>query len=1039
MSVPPRNPKEKARLAQKHAQLELDAIYTAAPIGLCLLGTDTRYLRVNQQFADTDGFSIEEHIGKRVRDLVPDLADAAEELARKVVETGEPVLDIEIDGETPAQPGVIRYWKESWRPLKDDQGQVIAINIVAEEITAQKQMKEEIASIARFPTENPNPILRLANGRTIIYANDAGREMLAETFTGRNTDAPTDLVAIAETVLESGINLKREYTHNEETYLLTFVPAPEHHYVNIYGRNITESKRAEEKLSHAYERTTAILESIRDSFMAVDKDWQITYINQRGLAYSNKSPADVFGKPLFEVFPEIIGTPLEAFYRKAMESQEPLTYENPSVVAFGKHFELHAYPMEDGLTVFGQDITERKLAEEALQQRNEELAATEEELRSQNEELTAIEEELRQSNDELITAQQHLRESEEQYRSVAENVPSVLMRYDADMRVVYLSSQAERATGLPASQFIGKTNREVGMPEDLCDLWETAIAEVFQTGQPRDLEFDFPSPDGTHTFYLKFAPEFGPKGEVQHVLGISTDITERKQAEETLREHEAGHIAARAAEVERRQLFDVLETLPVMVCLLTPDYHVVFANRSFRDKFGESHGRHCYDYCFGRTEPCEFCEAYTVLDTGEPHHWEVRAPDGSVIDAYDFPFTDVDGSPLILEMDIDITEQKRTQEALRQSFQYTRSLIEASLDPLVTISAEGTITDVNEATINATGRSRDELIGTDFSRYFTEPEKARAGYQQAFTHGLVTDYPLTIRGKDGHLMDVIYNASVYRDTRGTIQGIFAAARDVTERNRVEGEVKKYRDHLEDLVKERTESLKEYAERLKRSNDDLERFAYISSHDLQEPLRTMVAFTQLLERKYKGQMDSDADEYITYIINGGKRMQSLIQDLLEFSRVNTKGTELRPTDTTAVVDDTLSFFHMKSHENGATVTYDPLPPVMADPTQLRQVFSNLIGNGIKFRKPGAPPEIHISAEKQDGIVQFSVQDNGIGIEPQYYDRIFVIFQRLHGMDQYEGTGIGLAIVKRIIERHGGKIWVESEPGKGSTFCFTLPAA
>jgi PAS domain S-box-containing protein len=256
------------------------------------------------------------------------------------------------------------------------------------------------------------------------------------------------------------------------------------------------------------------------------------------------------------------------------------------------------------------------------------------------------------------------------------------------------------------------------------------------------------------------------------ILKMGIDITERRQAE-------------LAVHKERQRLFEVLETLPAMICLFTPDYKVAFANRAFRDKFGESGGRRCYEYCFGGTQPCEFCEAFKVLETGKPQHWEKALPGGAgVIDAYDFPFTDVDGSHLILEMALDITEQKRTQEKLRQSYQYTRSLIEASLDPLVTISAEGKITDVNEATIKATGLSRQELVGTEFFRYFTEPEKAREGYRQVFAKGQVTDYPLALCHKSGSITEVLYNATLYRNKDGEIQGVFAAARDVTERNEI---------------------------------------------------------------------------------------------------------------------------------------------------------------------------------------------------------------------------------------------------------------
>ncbi|HUJ69423.1 MAG TPA: PAS domain S-box protein, partial [Syntrophorhabdales bacterium] len=218
-------------------------------------------------------------------------------------------------------------------------------------------------------------------------------------------------------------------------------------------------------------------------------------------------------------------------------------------------------------------------------------------------------------------------------------------------------------------------------------------------------------------------------------LSVALAKAEAEAAVRTARDELELRVAERTAEVEkeRRRLYDVLETLPAMICLLTPDHHVAFANRSFREKFGEAKGRHCYEYCFGFPQPCDFCESYKVLETGKPHHWQVTTPDSSsVIDAHDFPFTDADGSPLILEMDLDITEQRQAETALRLASAYNRSLIEASLDPLVTISPEGRISDVNAATEQATGYSRDELIGTDFSDYFTNPEKARAGYRKVF-------------------------------------------------------------------------------------------------------------------------------------------------------------------------------------------------------------------------------------------------------------------------------------------------------------------
>ena len=225
------------------------------------------------------------------------------------------------------------------------------------------------------------------------------------------------------------------------------------------------------------------------------------------------------------------------------------------------------------------------------------------------------------------------------------------------------------------------------------------------------------------------------------------------------------------------------------------------------------------------------------------------------------------------------------------------------------------------------------------------------------------------------------------------------------------------------------------EELRRSNAELEQFAYIASHDLQEPLRMVGSYTSLLKRRYAGKLDADADEFMTFAMEGVTRMRSLINDLLTYSRVGKEDRASLPTDSRAALDRALANLQVAIAERGAAVIIGQLPTVMASPPQLTQVFQNLIGNGLKFCKE-AQPEIRVGAERKGGEWVFSVGDNGIGIRPEYRDRIFLIFQRLHKREEYEGTGIGLAICKKIVERHGGRIWVESEPGKGATFRFTL---
>jgi PAS domain S-box-containing protein len=366
----------------------------------------------------------------------------------------------------------------------------------------------------------------------------------------------------------------------------------------------------------------------------------------------------------------------------------------------------------------------------------------------------------------------------------------------------------------------------------------------------------------------------------------------------------------------------------------------------------------------------------------------------------------------------DITERRQAEAAsLRLAV-----IVEFSNDAIISKSLDGIVTTWNTAAERIFGYRAEEMIGQPILRLLPEDRQDEEHMiLERLRRGEWVDHFETVRRtKDGHLVDVSVTISPMRDERGTIIGASKIARDITEQKQLEKE------------------LAQRAAQLERLNAELQQFGYIVSHDLQEPLRTITSFVQLLAKHLHGTVDAQAAELIGFVVDGAQRMQALITDLLAYTRVSGQAQTFSAVDGERLLARVLGDLQLAIQDSAAEVTHGALPTVDGDAGQLGLVFQNLIGNALKFRSE-APPRIHIAARQEGHQWVFSVRDNGIGIDPQHAARIFQVFQRLHTRSKYPGTGIGLAICQKIIERHGGHIWVESEAGKGATFFFTLPAS
>jgi PAS domain S-box-containing protein len=619
-------------------------------------------------------------------------------------------------------------------------------------------------------------------------------------------------------------------------------------------------------------------------------------------------------------------------------------------------------------------------------------------------------------------AEKHLGQMEGRYRGLLEAAPDAMVVVNTAGEIVLLNVQAEKQLGYSRDELVGQKVTNIipeGFAERLIADGTRTAAEALAQQIGTGIELMARRKDGSEfPIEIMLSPLESAEGIL--VTAAIRDISVRRAAEKHLGQMEGRYRG-------------LLEAAPDAMVVVNTAGEIVLLNVQAEKQLGYSR-----DELVGQKVtniiPEGFAERLIADGTrtaaealaqqiGTGIELMARRKDGSEfpIEIMLSPLESAEGI-LVTAAIRDISVRRAAEKHLGQMEGRYRGLLEAAPDAMVVVNTAGEIVLLNVRAEKQFGYNRDELAGQKMTNIVPEGFAERLiadalrSTADALAQQIGTGIELTGRHKNGSEFPIEIMLSPLESAEGIL--VTAAIRDISVRKQAE---------LNLLHK---------IEELNRSNEELGQFAYIASHDLQEPLRMVASYTQLLSRRYKGKLDVEADEFIAFAVDGAGRMQRLIQDLLAFSRVGTKGQEMLDTSSEDALQQAIINLRGAIEESGALVTHDPLPGVLADEMQLTQLFQNLIGNGIKYQNPGTP-KVHISATRNGGKKwTFAVKDNGLGIDSQYFERIFGMFQRLHKREEFAGTGIGLAICKKIVERHGGTISVESQPGQGSTFSFAL---
>jgi len=1093
--------RKRAEDALSESQRRLSVIVDSIADGFYTIDREWRFTHVNDAALRHMGKTSEEILGRTLFDVYPEARGSiiANEY-ESAMESGEPVRF--------ESPSLITGRVLEIHAYPGPENLTVLFRDITEKHRMEKALRdahEKAEWLARFPEENPNPVMRVSADGSSLYCNQASMEipgLVCEV----GKQLPELLLPLLGQAMSAGQEIQQDVELDKHVYSVAVVPIHGEGYANLYGHDITERKQAEEELKTTLQRLNAVVAGMQSSLLLVGEG-RIEMANQAFCDYFGlqDTPGDLVGltpRQLIDKIKNAYLRPDEQVRRiwEIARGRQTVIGEEISMrdgrTSLRDFIPIYVDGKSYGLLWQHIDITERREKEDriakltrlyaALSRVNEAIVRVRHEASLYDEVCQILSEE---GNFPLVWIGQV-----EQKQIVPAAWYGVASGYLREIKVETEGHFGQGPTGTSVRENRAVINDDFATSPAMSPWRETAIRFGFRSSAA------FPLVRGgkaiaSLTLYSSVPGAFDAE-QVRLLESLSADISYaldalsqdwlRRAAEEAVRRSEE-RFRLLSSTAGRLLRADEPQTIVEELCGDVMAY--LDCQAFFNFLVDEKAGRLRLNACAGI--PDEEARAIEWLDYGVAvcgcvaqgrqriiaedilHTADVRTDlvKSFGIQAYcchpliaqdrligtlsfgtkiraQFTPEEVELMRIVTDQVAVAIQRKQAEEALTQlnaeleqrvsertaelrtASLYSRSLIEASLDPLVTISPDGKITDVNEATEQVTGRSRSELIGTDFSDYFTEPDAAQAGYRKVLADGQVRDYPLTIRDASGKTTDVLYNATVYHNAQGEAQGVFAAARDVTETKRVVAELAKHREHLEDMVKERTAELEA-------ANKELESFSYSVSHDLRAPLRAIDGYARMILKKEGDKFGEETMRKFNVIRSSSQMMGQLIDDILTLSRVVKKHLSTSQLEMDSVIREVWKELETINPERNMKLTVQDVPAVYGDRTLIKQVYVNLLSNAVKFTKDRDPALIETGGYVEENENVYYIKDNGVGFEMEYYDKLFGIFQRLHKAEEFEGTGVGLAIVQRIVQRHGGRAWAEGKVNEGATFYFTLP--